>query len=340
MKHKKTIIPTQNFTEVLNLIVTSKQNVYKKINTALIELYWEIGKYISLKTTKENWGKSIVKELASFITQKEPTIKGFTSRGLWRMKQFYEIYKDSKKVSPLVTQITWTNHLLIISASKSDEEREYYIIQTINERYSYRELQRQINSGLFERTMIANKKLSPMVKALPQDTTNSFRDSYTFEFLGLPKQHSEKTLQQGLITAFKDFILEVGKDFCFIGQEYRIQVGDDDFKIDLLFYHRALQCLVAFELKIGKFKPSYLGQLEFYLEALDRDIKKDYENPSIGVLLCRKKNDEVVEYALNRSLSPTVVSDYETKLIPKRVLQDKLNELYEQYNINNKDILI
>ena len=199
--------------------------------------------HILTKTTKDNWGKSIVTELAEFIKTKDPTIKGFNSRGLWRMKQFYEIYKDNIKLSPLVTQITWTNHLLILSSAKSDEEREYYILQTINERYSKRELNRQIEIGLYERTMLANKNLSSAVKALPQDVTNSFRDSYTFEFLGLPNQHSEKDLQQGLVGALKDFILEIGKDFCFVGQEYKIQVGDDDFRLDLLFYHRAKRTL-------------------------------------------------------------------------------------------------
>ncbi len=155
--------------------------------------------------------------------------------------------------------------------------------------------------------------------------------SYALDFLDLPIKHKEKDLQKALISSLKEFILELGIGFAFIGEEYRLQVGDDDFYIDLLFYHRDLKCLVAFELKIGKFKPSHLGQLEFYLEALDRDVKRDDENPSIGVLLCRKKNDEVVKYALSRSLSPTVISEYETKLIPKKILQDKMNELYKIY---------
>lgn len=153
------------------------------------------------------------------------------------------------------------------------------------------------------------------------------------EFLGLNSLHSEKNLQTSLLSNLKNFILEIGKDFCFLGQEYKVQVGNKDFSIDLLFYHRELQCLVAFELKIDEFEPSYLGQLEFYLEALDRDVKKEHENPSIGVLLCRKKNDEVVKYALSRSLSPTVISEYETKLIPKELLRKKLNEFYERLEI-------
>ena len=155
-----------------------------------------------------------------------------------------------------------------------------------------------------------------------------FKDSYVLEFLDLPTPHQEKDLQHALLASLKDFILELGIGFAFVGQEYRLQVGTDDFYIDLLFYHRQLQCLVAFELKTEKFSPGHLGQLEFYLEALDSDVKLAYENPSIGVLLCREKNDEVVKYALNRSLSPTVISEYETKLIPKEVLRNKLNEFY------------
>jgi predicted nuclease of restriction endonuclease-like (RecB) superfamily len=326
-------LTTTNFEEIIHLINTSKQKAYKQVNTILMELYWNIGQYISTKTIKENWGKSVVKELADYIQIQEPTINGFSDKNLWRMKQFYETYYKNKKLSPLVRELTWTNNLLILSASKSDEEREFYINISIKERYSKRELERQIKSGVFERTILANKKLSPSLTLLPQETTNVFKDIYSLEFLGLNSLHSEKNLQTSLLSNLKNFILEIGKDFCFLGQEYKVQVGNKDFSIDLLFYHRELQCLVAFELKIDEFEPSYLGQLEFYLEALDRDVKKEHENPSIGVLLCRKKNDEVVKYALSRSLSPTVISEYETKLIPKELLRKKLNEFYERLEI-------
>lgn len=326
-------LATTNFEEIIHLINSSKQKAYEQVNTILIELYWNIGQYISTKTIKENWGKSIVKELADYIQIQEPTINGFSDKNLWRMKQFYETYHKNEKLSPLVRELTWTNNLLILSASKSDGEREFYINISIKERYSKRELERQIKSGVFERTILANKKLSPTLTFLPQETTNVFKDIYSLEFLGLNSFHSEKNLQTSLLSNLKNFILEIGKDFCFIGQEYKIQVGNKDFSIDLLFYHRELQCLVAFELKIDEFEPSYLGQLEFYLEALDRDVKKEHENPSIGVLLCRKKNDEVVKYALSRSLSPTVISEYETKLIPKELLRKKLNEFYERLEI-------
>ncbi len=177
--------------------------------------------------------------------------------------------------------------------------------------------------------MLAQGKLSETMKQLPQGSQGIFKDSYLLDFLNLPDTHSEKDLQKAIVSSLKSFIMELGGDFAFLGEEYRLQVGNTDFFIDLLFFHRELNCLVAFELKIGAFKPSYIGQLEFYLEALDRDIKKERENPSIGILLCRDKDDEVVEYALSRSLSPTVVSEYKTKLIPKEVLRKKMNELYE-----------
>jgi len=331
----KSIQTTNNFDEILSTIQKSKQKAMKQVNSTLIELYWNIGEYISQKTIQENWGKSVVKELEVFIKNKEPDIKGFTSRNLWRMKQFYETYSDNKKVSSLLTQITWTNNLLILSAAKSEEEREFYLLLTSKAQYSSRELERQIRSGIFERTILANEKLSDNIKNLPQNVTNVFRDSYSLEFLDLPYKHKEKELQKALIGSLKEFILELGVGFAFIGEEYRVQVGNEDFYIDLLFYHRHLKCLVAFELKISKFKPADLGQLEFYLEALDRDIKNDDENPSIGILLCREKDDEVVEYALNRSVSPAIISEYETKLIPKKILQQKLNELYEIYELDD-----
>src|SRR5690606_9134850 len=172
-------------------------------------------------------------------------------------------------------------------------------------------------------------QLSTVLKEKHSDITNTFKDSYIFEFLNLPEPHSESDLQKALIKQMKNFILELGKDFLFIGEEYKVQVGNSDFYVDLLFYHRGLQCLTAFELKADKFKPEHLGQLNFYLEALDRDVKKQNENPSIGILLCKDKDSEVVEYALSRSLSPTMVAEYKTQLPDKKLLQKKLHELFE-----------
>lgn len=335
MKNKE-VLHSENFNPILQQIKQAKQKAYQQVNTVLVELYWSIGKEISNKVQTSSWGKGVVEELALFISRKEPNLQGFTARNMWRMKQFYETYYNNKKLSALLTQLTWTNNLIILSAAKTDEEREFYITLAIKENYSSRQLERQIKSGVFERVMLANENLSAMMTGLPQNAQNTFKDTYTLDFLGLGQIHSEKDLQNALVTNLKDFIIEIGRDFCFIGQEYKVQVGNKDFSIDLLFYHRSLQCLIAFELKIDEFSPAHLGQLEFYLEALDKTVKKEHENPSIGVLLCRQKNDEVVEFALNRSMSPTVISKYETELIPKELLRNKLNELYKLLENNNE----
>ncbi len=328
------IVPVKEFSEVLNTIKSAREKVYKQINSALIHLYWEVGKYVSQKVDKENWGKSVVRELSEYIQKNEPGIKGFSSRNIWRMKQFYETYNGDEKLSSLRAEISWTHNRRIMSL-KTPEEREFYLKLCATERYSVRELERLINTGTYERTMLAQKNMSESVKQLPQSVENVFKDTYVLDFLDLPVPYKEKDLRTALASSLKDFILELGKNFSFIGQEYRIQVGNQDFYIDLLFFHRELQSLVAFELKTEKFKPGFMGQLEFYLEALDRDVKLPNENPSIGVLLCREKDNEVVEYAMSRSLSPTLIADYETKLIPKELLRKKLNEFYNL--LENKD---
>lgn len=319
----------KRFTDIIQLIKQSRTNAIKAVNAELINLYWNIGEHISKKIEQSEWGDSVVTELANFIQTQEPEIKGFSDKNIWRMKQFYETYKDFPKLSPLVREISWTNNLLIFSRCKTIEEMEFYLKLVKQESYSKRELDRQISASFFERTMIGNSKLSPAVRESNNNLSNTFKDSYVFEFLNLPDPHSESDLQRGLIRQMKSFILELGKDFLFIGEEYKLQVGNSDFYIDLLFYHRGLQCIVAFELKADKFKPDHLGQLNFYLEALDRDVKKANENPSIGVLLCKDKDSEVVEYALSRSLSPTMVSEYKTQLPDKKLLQQKLHELFD-----------
>lgn len=321
------------FTDIIQLIKHSRTNAIKAVNAELINLYWNIGEYISKKIEQSEWGDSVVTELAKFIQTNEPEIKGFSDKNIWRMKQFYETYKDFPKLSPLLREISWTNNLLIFSRCKTIEEMEFYLKIVKQENYSKRELDRQISASFFERTMIGISKLSPAVRESNNHISNTFKDSYVFEFLNLPEPHSESDLQRGLVRQMKNFILELGKDFLFIGEEYKLQVGNSDFYIDLLFYHRGLQCLVAFELKDDKFKPDHLGQLNFYLEALDRDVKKPNENPSIGVLLCKDKDSEVVEYALSRSLSPAMVSEYKTQLPDKKLLQQKLHELFD----NEKD---
>lgn len=314
-----------NAGNLINIISESRQNALKKVNEELIRMYWKVGEYLSCEAKKASFGDAYVDLMAKAIQEAFPGIKGFNRRGLYRMKQFYETYCENEIVSPLVTQISWTNHLLIMSSCKSDEEREFYIKLCIKENYSKRQLQRQLDSGYYERYMLSKDSLLPeKVKQLGE---NPFLDSYVIEFLDLPNEYHENDLRKALIKNMKDFILELGKDFTFIDEEYRVQVGGDDFRIDLLFFHRGLQCLVAIELKIGKFKPEYVSKLDFYLEALDRQVKKENENPSVGLLLCATKNDEVVEYSMSRTMSPMMVSEYQLQLPEKEVLQKKLQEL-------------
>ena len=323
------------FNEILSAITHAKAKAYQGINKEAITLYWTIGEYISAKVKANVWGKSVVQSLSIYIKAKQPHLRGYSQRNLWRMKQFYEFYKDSEKLPTLLAQNSWSHNIAIMSRCDTEEEREFYIKITIKEKLSFRELERQINTSSFERVMIADEGLSPAIKTIVKDKDDNltpFKDTYIFDFLDdLPKKHKEKELQQALINGLKDFILELGKDFSFVGQNYKVEVGNSDFYIDLLFFHRELSCLVCFELKTEKFKPEHLGQLNFYLEALDQDVKKDHENPSIGILLCGEKDDEVVKYSLNRSLSPTVISDYKTKLIPKNILQEKLHELKDLF---------
>ncbi len=319
----------KRFVDIIQLIKQSRTNAIRAVNAEMINLYWSIGEYICKRLELAEWGESVVIELAKYIQQNEPEIKGFSDKNLWRMKQFYETYKDFPKLSTLLREINWSHNLAIFSRCKTTEEREFYLKSAKEENYSFRELDRQISASLFERTMIGNSKLSTALRQNRPDITNKFKDSYVFDFLNLPNPHSESDLQRGLISQMKDFILELGRDFLFIGEEYKLQVGNSDFYIDLLFYHRGLQCLIAFELKADKFKPDHLGQLNFYLEALDRDVKRPNEKPSIGVLLCKDKDSEVVEYALSRSLSPTMVSEYKTQLPDKKLLQQKLHELFD-----------
>ncbi len=318
-----------HFIEIYRLINKSRTKALAAVNTELIDLYMEIGKYISIKISNEEWGKSVVKNLSEYLNKIEPNLKGFSSQNLWRMKQFYEAYSSNQNILPLVREISWTNNMIILSKTETEKEREFYIRLSIKEHLSKRELERQINSSVFERTILSKQKLSPPVREIYPTADKEFKDRYLLDFLSLPETFTEKNLRRSIIKNLKKFILEFGKDFTFVGEEYRIQVGKKDFYIDLLFYHRELQCLVAIELKTTDFKPEYMGKMEFYLEALDNDVKKQHEKPSVGLILCKSKDEKIVEYALNRTFSPTLIAQYKTKLIDKKLLETKLDEFFE-----------
>lgn len=351
------------FQNILVLINDARNRAYSKANAELVLLYFNVGGIVSEKVKAGSWGEKTVDELADFIQNQQPGLKGFNRRGLYRMKQFYQVYSDEQFVSSIpsslqladnknntivstlltqfhnisdqtiqfvstvLTQIPWSSHLHILSKTKAAEEKLFYLLLSIKDKLSVRELERQLNTATFERTMLGNQVLSNISSQLP---SGIFKDPYIFEFLSLPEGFSENDLQGSLVKNLKNFILEMGKGFTYMGNEYRLQIGNKDYYTDLLFYHRDLQCLVLFELKIEDFQPEFLGELNFYLEALDQDVKRPHEKPSIGILLCKGKDTEVVKYSLARSISPALIAEYETKLIDRKVLANKLHELSEQ----------
>ncbi len=319
----------QQFSEVVDLIRNRRNELLRLANTALIEVYWQVGKYISEKLAISAWGDGIVKHLASYIARTAPELKGFNLKNLWRMRQLYETYKDDEKLVTLSRQLSWSNNIKILGRCETLTEKEFYLRLCVRDRLSYRELDRQISSSIYERTMLSQDKVATLSRQIGDKAKEVFRDTYVIEYITGREAKPEPNLRRALIKHMKKFVLELGKDFLPVADEYRVQVGNSDFYIDLLFFHRELQCLVAFELKVEAFKPADLGQLNFYLEALDRDVKKPHENPSIGVLLCKDKDDEVVEYALSRSLSPTMVAKYQLAMPDKKLLQQKMREIFE-----------
>lgn len=383
IKHLKV---NNEFEQVAILIEEARNRAFQNVNEELVRLYFKVGNIVSDKVAARTWGDNTVDELASFIQQKFTGYRGFTRRGLYRMKQFYEVYSSDEFVLPLTAQIhawynsnnrnskvsasptqtvkssqmelkvsavptqindlksqvvdsllckvTWSNHLEILSQTKSSEEKFFYLMHCIKEKWSMRELRRQLSSGYFERTILSDKKVPATLTQFPQ---NLFKDPYIFEFLDLPEGHTEKDLEKALIKNLQKFILEIGKGYAYMGNQFRLQVGNKDYYTDLLFYHRDLQCLVLFELKIQEFEPEFLGKLNFYLEALDRDVKRSFEKNSIGILLCKGKDTEVVEYSLSRNISPALIADYETRLIPKNILANKLHQLVEQLSKVNAE---
>src|SRR5581483_3531557 len=246
----RTIASVTGFDEVLTLIQTARVQTAAAVNTALIDLYWSIGQHISHKVAQDGWGQGTVAALAKYIRTALPNARGFSAQNLWRMRQFVETYKGNPKLSARLRELPWTHNLLILTASKRAEEREFYLRMARDQRWSSRELERQLAGGLFERVVLSPTKLSAPLRELHPDAASVFKDSYLVEFLDLPRGHSEADLHGALVEHLKDFLIELGRDFCFVGSHYPVQVGGDDFEIDLLFFHRGLNCLVDIELKI------------------------------------------------------------------------------------------
>ena len=278
----------EQFAEIVSMIQHTRSEVVRLANASLIDLYWRVGQYISDKIAVSEWGDGVVKQLAEYIEKTAPETKGFSDKNLWRMKQFYETYKDEdEKLSTLLRQISWSHNLAIMSRAKSVEERLFYLRLCVHDRLSFRQLNRQIDSALYERNALGAPKLSPVLREIAPQAEQIFRDQYVMEFLG--------------------------------GKEYKHENG--------------MKAALVGQMK--KFKPEHLGQLNFYLEALDRDVKKPKENPSIGILLCKDKDNTVVEYALSRSLSPTMVAEYQLCLPDKALLQQKMLDVMEEDSTSN-----
>lgn len=327
---------------ILSMIEKRKTNAYRKINEEEILLFQDIGKFLSELKEKTGYGAKVIDKAADWFKRNYPTLKGYDRRKLYRMVMFYETYKEDTELLELTTKLSWSNNLLILNSCKTREERKFYLKLAIKENYSKRELDRQLDSAYYQRYIISpHKNLLPSTtKTIDEDDypNTKILDLYSLEFLDLPNNFSEKDFKTAIINNMKDFILEVGKNFTFIKEEYRIHVGNHDFFIDLLFFNRELSCLVAFELKIGKYKPEYASKMALYLEALDRDVKRKEENPSVGVILCTSKDVDVVEYSMSKSMSQTLVSEYTLKLIDRKLLENKLKEVKNIIEFNHGEV--
>jgi predicted nuclease of restriction endonuclease-like (RecB) superfamily len=309
------------FKEIKERILSAQYEALRAVNKELIVLYWDLGKMIVERQEEEGWGKSVVEQLAKDLQKEFPGIKGFSERNLWNMRIFYLTYKDSKKLQPLVAEISWTKNIVIMEKCKDDLEREFYIKMTKKFGWTKNVLIHQIESRAYERFLLNQTNFD---KTLPEKYRHqaklAVKDEYTFDFLELGEEHSETELELALINNIRRFLIEMGGYFTFIGNQHRLEVGGDEFFVDLLLYHRKLRCLVAIELKVGEFKPEYAGKMQFYLSVLNDTIRLAEENPSIGIILCKEKNRIIVEYALKDTTQPIGVSTYRiTPTLPEEL---------------------
>lgn len=297
--------------EIKDRIRSAQYEALKAVNRELISLYWDIGRMIVERQRKEKWGKSVVEKLSQDLCQEFPGVQGFSPSNLWRMRLFYETYAPHEKLAPLVREIAWAHNIIIMERCKEDQEREFYIRMTRRMGWSKNVLIHQIECKAFESTLLNQTNFD---KALPDPLKHqaklAVKDEYTFDFLELGEEHREQELERALMAKINRFLTEMGGVFTFAGNQFRLEVDGQEFFIDLLLYHRRLKCLVAVELKVGEFKPEYVGKMQFYLAALDDLVKTREENPSLGIILCKSKKRTVVEYALRQSKSPMGVSQY------------------------------
>jgi predicted nuclease of restriction endonuclease-like (RecB) superfamily len=297
--------------EIKQRIRSAQYEALKAVNREMINLYWDIGQIIVTQQQGASWGKSVVEQLAKDLQAEFPGISGFSAANLWRMRLFYESYVNNEKLAPMVREIGWSHNLVIVEKCKDDLEREFYIRMTRKFGWTKNVLIHQIENQTYEKTLLNQTNFD---KTVPAEIRNQLKlavkDEYTFDFLELADEHSERQLEQAILARVEPFLQEMGGRFTFVGSQYRLEVGDKEFFIDLLLYHRQLKCLVAIELKTGEFLPEYVGKMQFYLAALDDLSRFPDENLSIGIILCKSKDKTIVEYALRESNKPIGIATY------------------------------
>ncbi|QIK58313.1 DUF1016 domain-containing protein [Dysgonomonas sp. HDW5A] len=297
--------------EIKERIRSAQYEAMKAVNKEMIQLYWDIGKQITEKQQASGWGKAVVETLSKDLQKEFPGIQGFGARNIWYMQQFYTEYEGNEILQPLVAEISWTKHLAIMTKCKDIQERQFYILSTKKYGWTKDVLIHKIEAKASEKYLLGQTNFD---KTLPDNIRHqavlAVKDDYTFDFLGLGEEHSETELEQALIKNIRSFLIEFGTDFTFVGNQYRIELEGEEYFIDLLLYHRKLQCMVAVELKIGKFLPEYKGKMEFYLNILNDKIRLPHENPSIGIIICKSKKRTIVEYALKDSNQPIGIATY------------------------------
>ncbi|MBD2252862.1 PDDEXK nuclease domain-containing protein [Nostoc parmelioides] len=311
--------------EVKQRIRSAQYEALKAVNKELIALYWDIGKMIVTQQQEADWGKSVVEQLAKDLQTDFPGISGFSARNIWRMRDFYLTYHSKEILPPLVAEIGWTHNIVILEKCKDDLEREFYIKMTRKFGWTKNVLIHQIENQTYEKTLLTQTNFNQTVPAeIRNQLKLAVKDEYTFDFLELADEHSERQLEQAILARVEPFLQEMGGRFTFVGSQYRLEIGDQEFFIDLLLYHRQLKCLVAVELKTGEFLPEYVGKMQFYLAALDDLSRLPDENLSIGIILCKSKNKTIVEYALRESNKPIGVATYKVFSTLPQDLQNQL----------------
>ncbi|MBN3948282.1 MAG: DUF1016 domain-containing protein [Nostoc sp. NMS7] len=311
--------------EIKQRIRSAQYEALKAVNREMINLYWDIGQIIVTQQQGATWGKSVVEQLAKDLQAEFPGISGFSAANLWRMRLFYESYVNNEKLAPMVREIGWSHNLVIVEKCKDDLEREFYIRMIRKFGWTKNVLIHQIENQTYEKTLLNQTNFD---KTVPAEIRNQLKlavkDEYTFDLLELADEHSERQLEQAILTRVEPFLQEMGGIFAFIGSQYRLEIDEEEYFIDILLYHRRLKCLVAIELKIGKFLPEYVGNMQFYLAVLDDTVKLPDENPSIGIILCKSKQRTIVEYALKESNKPIGIGAYQVVSKLPQELQNQL----------------